>query len=287
MSYVNYDSSKASESQILVGGGKMRTKVLSVTSGKGGVGKTTTSINLGLALSQSGFRVLILDADLGLANVNVMLGFQAVKTIDDVLEGKANIEDVIVKHNSGLDILPAASGIYEVTNLDDEKKQNLLGSMQALNHIYDYLIVDTSAGIGNNVLYFNSAAERVFVVIDPEPTSITDAYALIKVMQKSTTVDEFDIIVNRAPMGTDGREVFKKLLMVTNRFLNVKLNLIGVIQNDESVSEAIMKQTPLLNLYPSTRASRDYYRLAKKVEMSSSTFKVKGGLQFFFESLVQ
>lgn len=265
----------------------MRTRVLSVTSGKGGVGKTTTSINLGLALSQSGYRVLILDADLGLANVNVMLGFQPSNTIDDVLEGRADIEDVIVKHKSGLDIIPAASGIYEVTHLTDEKKVSLIGAIQMLNSVYDYLIVDTSAGIGSNVLYFNTAAERVLVVIDAEPTSITDAYALIKVMSKTSSVYEFDIVVNRAPLGNDGRDIFKKLLLVTNRFLDVKLHFAGVIQNDESVPEAIIKQVPLLNLYPSTRASRDYHRLAKKIEMTSSASHNKGGLQFFFENLIQ
>lgn len=265
----------------------MRTRVLSVTSGKGGVGKTTTSINLGLALAQNGFRVLILDADLGLANVNVMLGFQANKTIDDVLLGRARIQDVIVKHNSGLDIIPAGSGIYDVTHLEDEEKQALLAAIQDLNSLYDYLIVDTSAGIGSNVMYFNNAAERVLVVIDAEPTSITDAYALIKVLSQKSSINEFDIVVNRASLGSDGREVFKKLLMATNRFLDVKLNFVGVIQDDDSVSEAIIKQIPLLNLYPSTRASRDYHRLAKKIEMTSVGSKNRGGLQFFFESLIQ
>lgn len=265
----------------------MRTKVLSVTSGKGGVGKTTTSINLGLALAQSGLRVLILDADLGLANVNIMLGFKPVKTIDDVLDGKASIEEVIVNHPSGLDIIPAASGIHEVTNLNDEKKHVLLAAIEVINNVYDYLIVDTGAGIGSNVMYFNNAAERVLVVIDPEPTSITDAYALIKVLSATTEVNEFDVIVNRTPLGSDGRDIFKKLLMAANRFLNVKLNFMGMIQEDDAVSEAIMQQVPLLTLFPSTRASRDYHRLAKKVELGAIGSKVKGGLQFFFESLIQ
>lgn len=265
----------------------MRTKVLSVTSGKGGVGKTTTSINMGLALVQNGNRVLILDADLGLANVNVMLGFQSSKTIDDVLTGNAEIEDVIVRHNSGIDIIPAASGIYNVTNLNDDKKRALLSAIQVLNDMYDYLIIDTSAGIGSNVLYFNNAAERILVVIDPEPTSITDAYALIKVMSSNSSTREFDIVVNRAQIGSDGRDIFRKLLLATNKFLDVKLNFLGVIQSDESVSDAIMKQVPLLSLYPSTRASRDYHRLAKKIEITIVGSKNKGGLQFFFESLVQ
>jgi flagellar biosynthesis protein FlhG len=284
MSYVNNEV--ASNNKLFALPKRQRTKVLSVTSGKGGVGKTTTSINLALALNQNGFKVLLLDADLGLANINVMLGFQSKFTIDDVLANKARIEDVIVNHSSGIDVIPAGSGIYDVTHLDDEKKQVLLASIQVLNDSYDYLIIDTSAGIGSNVLYFNSAAERVLVVVDPEPTSITDAYALIKVMQNKSGITEFDIVINRAQIGTDGRDVFKRLLQVTNRFLDVRLNFTGVIQEDDSVTEAIMKQMPLLSLYPSTRASRDYLRLAKKIENSSADFRPKGGLQFFFESLV-
>ncbi len=261
------------------------TQVISVTSGKGGVGKTTSTINLGLALVQSGHRVLLLDADLGLANINIMLGFKPQKTIDDIIKGTATLEDIIVSHHSGIDIIPATSGVYEVTNLEDDAKRALLEAFEGLYGAYDYLLIDTSAGIGSNVLYFNIASEKVLVVLDPEPTSITDAYALIKVLSQEG-VTNFEVLVNRAPLGSDGREVFKKLLTATDRFLNVQVNFLGSIQDDSSVVESIMRQSPLLNLYPSTRASRDYVRVAKKIESLPRTAKVRGGLQFFFESLV-
>jgi flagellar biosynthesis protein FlhG len=261
------------------------TKVISVTSGKGGVGKTTSSINLGMALSQSGHRVLILDADLGLANVNIMLGFKPQKTIDDIIQGNASLQDIIVSHHSGIDVIPATSGVYEVTHLDDSAKRALLESFEAMYGIYDYLIIDTSAGIGSNVMYFNKASERVLVVIDPEPTSITDAYALIKVLS-SEGVKSFDILVNRAPVGNDGRDTFKKLVTATDRFLDVQMNFLGSIQEDDSVTESIIRQSPLLSLYPSTRASRDYVRIAKKIENLPRSTGPRGGLQFFFESLV-
>lgn len=263
-----------------------KTQVISVTSGKGGVGKTTSTVNLALALVQSGNRVLILDADLGLANINIMLGFKPQKTIDDILNGNASVEDIIIHHHSGIDIIPASSGVYEVTNISDDSKRSLLAAFESIYGIYDYLLIDTSAGIGSNVLYFNSAAEKVLVILDPEPTSITDAYAVIKVLSNEG-VRNFEVLVNRAAIGNDGKDTFKKLLNATDRFLNVNVNFIGCIQEDDSVVESIMKQTPLLSIYPSTRASRDYVRVAKKIESLPRSNKTGGGLQFFFESLIR
>lgn len=262
------------------------TKVMAITSGKGGVGKTTSTINIGLALIQAGHKVLLLDADLGLANVNIMLGFKPQKTIDDLIGGRATMEEVIVHHHSGLDIIPATSGVYEVTNLSDEEKRLLLESFSLIEGQYDYMLIDTSAGIGSNVLYFNVASERVIVVVDAQPTSITDAYALIKVLSSQEGVRSFDILVNRAPKGDDGRATYKKLALATDRFLDVQMNLLGCIQDDNSVSEAIMKQSPLLSLYPSTRAARDFIRVARNLEGLPRTGGPRGGLQFFFESLL-
>lgn len=267
-------------------GRNKRTNVIAITSGKGGVGKTTTSINLGLALTQLNHRVLILDADLGLANVDIMLGFKPKGTIDDLILGRSNINDIIVSHPSGLDIIPSGSGVYEVTNLEDESKRTLLNAFEELHGIYDYLIIDTGAGIGNNVLYFNSAAERVLVVVDPEPTSITDAYALIKLLSVKKQVTQFEIVINRAPKGSDGRDIFRKLASATTRFLDVKMNLLGVIQEDSSAHEAIVRQLPYFLLYPSTRASRDILRIAKSLENLPLNTGGNGGLKFFFESLL-
>ncbi len=268
------------------GRGNKRTNVIAITSGKGGVGKTTTSINLGLALTQLQHKVLILDADLGLANVDIMLGFKPKGTIDDLIQGKANINEIIVSHPSGLDIIPSGSGVYEVTNLEDESKRVLLDAFEELYGMYDYLIIDTGAGIGSNVLYFNSAAQRVLVVVDPEPTSITDAYALIKLLSTKHHVTQFEVIVNRAPKGNDGREIFRKLASAASRFLDVQINLLGVVQDDSSAHEAIVRQTPYLLLYPSTRASRDIVRIAKSLENLPQTSIGSGGLKFFFESLL-
>lgn len=265
----------------------MPARVISVTSGKGGVGKTHTTVNLGLALSKLGKRVLLLDGDLGLANINVMLGFKPSLTLEAVLTGQAKLPEIIVPSPLGFDVIPASSGVVEMTNLSEEERLGLVESFDELATRYDYMLVDTAAGIGDNVLYFNDAAEQILVVITPEPTSITDAYALIKVLSTRSGRREFDVIVNRAPAGNDGRPSFAQLATATDRFLNVRLKFLGCISEDESVVQAVLKQSPFLHLFPNTKASRDVTRLAKKIADNEGSRVPKGGLQFFFRALLE
>ncbi|MCC6932443.1 MAG: MinD/ParA family protein [Deltaproteobacteria bacterium] len=262
-------------------------KVISITSGKGGVGKTHTTVNLGLALTKMGKKVLILDADLGLANVNILLGFKPGATIADLLSGEASMKDVIVKHSSGLDILPAASGITQIINLGDEQRQILLSAVGELGFDYDYLLVDTAAGIGDSVIYFNQAAEEIIVVINSEPTSLTDAYALIKVLATQHGITSVSVLINRNPVGADGRSTYAKLVAATEKFLSVRLKYLGAISEDEVVAEAVRSQQPYLSLYPSARASIDINKLAKKIVEDNSPRQSQGGLQFFFSALLE
>ena len=262
-------------------------KVISVTSGKGGVGKTHTTVNLGLALVKLGKKVLLLDADLGLANVNILLGFKSGATIADLLAGRATLKDVIVKHPSGLDIIPAASGIPEIVNLNDEERLSLLNAIGDVGFDYDYLIVDTAAGIGDSVVYFNLAAEEIIVVTNSEPTSITDAYALIKVLNSLHGVNQVSILVNRNPIGVDARQTYAKLVATTDKFLSVRLKYIGFVSEDDSVSEAVKSQKPFLELFPSSKASLDISKIAKKVSEDTSVRQAQGGLQFFFKALLE
>ena len=261
-------------------------KVISITSGKGGVGKTHTSVNLGLALVKLGKRVLLLDGDLGLANINILLGFKPAKTLQDVITGEASLKEVIVKDSSGLDIIPATSGIPEMTLLSEEERMFLISAFDDFADAYDYVLVDTAAGIGDNVLYFNVAAESILVVIGPEPTSITDAYALIKVLATRSGRRAFDVLVNRTPTGSDGRTTFQQLAQASDRFLNVSLRYVGSIADDESVSQAVVKQRPFLQLFPSCKASLDITKLARKVAADETPRAPKGGLQFFFRALL-
>jgi flagellar biosynthesis protein FlhG len=266
---------------------KKPARVICISSGKGGVGKTLTTVNLGLALTKQGHRVMLLDADLGLANINIMLGFKPVATLHDVLAGKSSLKDIIVSCAQGFDVIPAASGISEMTRLGEHERISLLEGFEDFALEYDFLIVDTAAGIGENVLYFNAAAQQRIVVVDPEPTSITDAYALIKVVSTKYNIKEFDVVVNQTPTGDDGRSTFAKLAAATDRFLPVRLRFLGSVAADSSVREAIIKQTPLLELYPGTKASRDILRLAKKIEEDDFRALPSGGIQFFFRSLLE
>ena len=266
---------------------KAPAKVISVTSGKGGVGKTHTTVNLGLALVKLGKKVLILDADLGLANVNILLGFKPAATINDLISGDAKLKDIIVSHPSGLDIIPASSGVTDLLDISEEDRMTLIEAVEEFGSHYDYLLIDTAAGIGSTVMYFNLAAEEVLVVIGPEPTSITDAYALIKVLSTQHGLRDFSVVVNRAPVGQDGRSVFAQLSAVTSRFLQVSLNYRGPISEDPSVVEAVVKQKPYLELFPSSKCSRDITRLAEKIASDQGPRSPKGGLQFFFRSLLE
>ena len=265
---------------------KQSVRVISFTSGKGGVGKTLLTINLGLALVKSGKRVLLLDADLGLANIHVMLGFQTSRTLHDVFQKRATLEDVIVSLPCGLDVLPASSGIHSLTQLTEAERMFLIDAAETLRTNYDYVLIDTAAGIGDNVLYFNSVAHDVLVVVDEEPTSLTDAYALIKVLATRCGVDEFHVLVNRTPSGIDGKSVFAQLVAATDRFLTVRLRYLGAVSNDDCVTQAIIAQKPFLQLFPGSRTSWDILGIAKKLSDLPSARTPKGGLQLFFRDLL-
>ncbi len=173
-------------------------RVISVTSGKGGVGKTCCVVNLAISLAREGKRVLVFDADLGLCNLDVMLGLSPKYNINHVLRGEKQIEDVIVKGPEGIMVIPAASGISELTNLNAEQRLALTSSMEMLDKDVDIMIIDTGAGISNNVMFFNTAAQEIIVVVTPEPTSLTDAYALMKVLMKKHGEKSFKLLVNTA-----------------------------------------------------------------------------------------
>ena len=262
-------------------------KVMSITSGKGGVGKTHTTVNVGLALAKLGKRVMVLDADLGLANINILLGFKPKATLQQVISGKCSLKDVLVSHAAGFDIIPAASGIPELTNLSEEERMFLMSVFEEMADCYDYLLIDTAAGIGDNVLHFNMCAEEILVIIDHEPTSITDAYALIKVLATRAGIKEFNIIVNRTPAGSDGRETYAQLASTTDRFLHVKLHFIGAVAEDEAIVQSVLRQKPCLELFPSSKASRDFTRIAKKIEANEGLRTPKGGIQFFFRAMLE
>ena len=241
------------------------TRVISFTSGKGGVGKTNSLINIGLALVNEGRRVLILDADLGLANVDILLGLTPKYTLEDLLYNQKNIEDIIVESENGLSVIPAGSGVLSLLNLDANKKSLIISEVERIAKDYDYLLIDTGAGISDDVLFFNTVAMEVVCVINSEPTSLTDTYSLIKVLSQRGEKD-FSILVNNVKNETEAKNAYKKLFMAVEKFLRVKLKYVGFIPSDPIVNEAILEQKAFVDMYPSSEVSRKVVSLTKNMD---------------------
>lgn len=255
--------------------------VIAVSSGKGGVGKTFISIHLAQRAAGKGLKVLVLDADLGLANVDVMLGLSSKGSVKQVLDGDAPLADMIVTTEQGFDVLPGGSGLYELTNLTPTQQQVMLDEMRDAAKDYDLVLIDTGAGIGKNVLYFISAAESALIVLTPDPTSLTDAYALIKVLSRQRDVRRFMIMINQADE-FDGQLTFRRLLSVTDRYLDVHLDYVGHMIPASQVREAIQKQS-LLNPSAAPVATQHLYKLLDSVLERPRDSSRSNGLQFFWE----
>lgn len=262
-------------------------KVVAVTGGKGGVGKTNVSVNLSLALGQMGRRVVLLDADLGLANVDVLLGLRPRQTIADVLAGDCGLADVMLEAGENVRIVPASSGTQEMTALGVHEHAELIHAFSDIADEIDVLVIDTAAGISESVVSFLRAAQEVLVVVCDEPTSITDAYALIKLLNRDYRVNRFRVLANMVRSEGEGRNMFNKLLTVTDRFLDVTLQYVGSIPYDESVRKAVQRQTAVLKAFSSSKAALAYRQLANRVDSWPVMTTPRGHLEFFVEQLVQ
>lgn len=263
------------------------TRVMSFTSGKGGVGKTSLVVNVGCALSDLGKRVLILDADLGLANVDVLLGVSPKSTLRDVISGRKHMREITVAGPSGLTIIPAASGVEGICRLDAGAREIILSQVEEIAADYDYLLIDTSAGISSEVMYFNSASSEVVCVLNPEPTSLTDAYALIKVLNQQYGEKEIRVIANNVANEAEGQKIFNRLEKAVARFLHIDLVYMGAVPSDPSVRESIQEQRPLVKIFPTSQAGLALSRIAREIDAEFPNFRVKGGMQFFFKQILE
>ena len=235
---------------------KGHTRVIAVTSGKGGVGKTNVVLNLALALAQMGRKVFILDADLGLANVDVLLGLTPKYTLENVLSGHKPIEDVVLTGPHDLKILPSGSGINELSEMTFEQQMQLFKELSRINEEMDYLFIDTGAGISSSVLRFNASASEVVLVSNPEPTAITDAYALMKLLAIKYHIRDFKLIANSANSERDGQSVFDRLNQVGNQFLQVNIQFLGSIPLDNHLRKCVRLQNPLMTAFPQAPAAK-------------------------------
>jgi flagellar biosynthesis protein FlhG len=262
-------------------------RVIAITSGKGGVGKTSVSVNLCVALADAGKRVMLLDADLGLANVDVLLGLRPQRNLADVLDGRYTLEQIILPGPSGVLVVPAASGVKRLSELTVAEHAGLIRAFSELDCDLDFLVIDTAAGINESVTCFSRAAHEVVVVVCDEPASITDAYGLIKVLNTEYDVSYVRLLANQVDSAQQGRELFNKMVGVTDRYLDVTLEFAGVVPRDEYLRKAVRKQRPVVQAYPRSRSSMAFKTLALKTDTWPVPRAASGHLEFFVERLIQ
>ena len=241
------------------------TQVICVSSGKGGVGKTSITVNVALALAQAGKRELLVDGDLGLANVDIVLGLSVKHTVRETVEEGAALADILVQIEPGFFVLPASSGVPEMASLSVEEQTYLTNALEDIMGDFDYVLIDCAAGIGESVLWFNRWADHSAVILAPDPTSMTDAYALIKVMAAQFGRREFNLIVNNVKSQKEGAELFKSMAAVLKNFLRIEPELLGVLPSDPTVSKAIRAQKPFLLTAPEAKASKAVRVLADQI----------------------
>ena len=262
-------------------------RVITVTSGKGGVGKTNVSLNLAMALSEQGKNVTVMDADLGLGNIDVLLGLHPEYNLSHVIDGERDLDEILVQGPGNLTVIPASSGVQNMAELTPSQHGGLIRAFSELNHNIDVLLVDTAAGISDSVISFSRAAQEVMVVVCDEPASITDAYALIKLLNRENGIFRFRVLANMVKSAQHGREVYETIAKVTDRFLDVAMDYIGYIPHDEFVLKSIRKQRAVVDAFPRSKASMAYKNLADKINKWPIPKMAGGHLEFFVERLVQ
>jgi len=261
-------------------------RTIAVASGKGGVGKTNITANLAIGLSRMNNRVLVFDADLGLSNIDVILNLANKYNINHLFKGEKQLKDLIVEGPGGIQVLPASSGIQELTELDEFQRLRLIEEFESYDNGIDYLLIDTSSGISSNVAFFCMAAQEIVIVTSAEPTAMTDAYALMKVLFTKYQEKNFKVLVNSVKNEKEGTDVFRRLSTAAERFLSISLDYIGFIPLDSSVPKAVRQQRAFLDMYPDCEASKSILKITDRIS-STENNNVKGTLQFFLGGLLK
>ncbi len=261
-------------------------QVIAVSGGKGGVGKSNIAVNLAVAMAGMGRRVAVLDGDLGLANVDVLLGLAIQRNLEDVVAGECSLADILVEGPAGIRVVPAASGSLRMASLSGAGLTGLINAFSDLADELDVLIVDTAPGISEAVVTFLLAAQEILLVICDEPTSIADAYGLIKLMNRNFGVNRFRVVANQVRNDEEGQHLFEKLTRVTERFLDVALQYEGTVPYDDNVKKAVQRQRAFVDVYPRARASQAVRTLAERADNWPLPSSPRGHLEFFVERLV-
>ena len=260
------------------------TRTIAITSGKGGVGKSTLCVNLGISLSRMGFKVLLLDGDLGLANLNVLMGIIPDHSIYDVVRGKKRLRDIIISTNYGLDIIAGANGISQLADISQEEREIFLEQLEELEG-YDFLFIDTGAGIGANVVSLALASDEILLVTTPEPTAITDAYAMIKSIVVHDSKKCVRLLINRAPSALEAKRVAERLRSISSRFLSTSIESLGFVFEEEVVPRSVRSQRPLVVTYPGSKSAACVTHIGAQLLNQKNNFRA-GGLRLFFQSLM-
>ena len=262
-------------------------KIIAVSSGKGGVGKTNVSVNLALSMAKQGKEVMLLDADLGLANVDVLLGLRTEYDLSHVISGERTLEEIIVNGPSNIKIIPASTGQHRMANLSQKEQIGLINAFSELGNAVDVLIVDTGAGISETVINFCTASQDVIVVVHDEPASITDAYAFIKVMSRHHNVSRFHVLSNMAHDSREGQNLFNKLTKATDKFLDVVLNFIGTIPYDKQLRKAVQHQRAVVDAFPRSPSALAFKRITRNInEWTHTDVHSTGQMKFFVERMI-
>lgn len=263
-------------------------RVIAVTSGKGGVGKSNLTINLALALKRLGKRVMVIDADLGLANIDVLLGLTPKYNLKHVFHGDCTLEEVIVEGPEGVLIIPGASGIIELADISDTRRDLMIDSLNRINDLSDIILIDTGAGVSRNVRRFVTASNEVIVVTSPDPTAVTDAYSMIKIITQENRKLDIKLVVNMALNDNEAKEISDRIILVVNKFLNKDIQSLGYILMDRSLQKAIRNQKPILMDDPTSMTTRSINLIARKLEnMEKFSQKTNWGVRSFLARLIR
>lgn len=264
---------KAKEEQEKRNAGLKTARIIAVTSGKGGVGKTSLSVNMAAMLVKRGKKVLVIDADLGLSNVEIMLGITPSFTIRDLVKRNKEIEEIIIKGPFGIDFISGGNGFFEITDLSDVERDEILMKMGKLDREYEYIIIDTGAGISKNVISFLVIADDILVITTTEPTAVTDAYSIIKIVDGRKKDANIGIVINRVKEIKEHKDAAMKLITISEKFLNRRVENMGFIYEDRVIRDAIFKKTPFVLYYPDSRAASCINFILDKVTNESQSTK--------------
>jgi len=263
-------------------------RVLAIISGKGGIGKTNIAVNLGVALSQLGKNVALFDADIGLANVDTLLGIEPEFNISHVLKGQKALNDIIEVGPSNLKVIPASSGVQYIPELNNSEHALIIKAFDECRDDLDVLIVDTATGISNSVVSFIKACQEVVVVISDEPTALVDAYAFIKLLNCEHELFKFHVIANMLESVDDGQILFKKLSKMTHQYLDVALNYLGAVPFDDYLRKAVKQQAAVVDIYPQSKSAQAFRRIGQKIsELPDCSFTAAGHVEFFVERMLE